>query len=196
MTKRSLFIGPLVGLLLAAPLHSARAEHVRLGGTIALLPIGQLHAEARDTSLTADTAVAVGFGGLFEVPLLTNVAVGFAPRLLLHVRGEDGEGSGKELDLAFRLIGNVPVASAVELYGFAAPGYSIIYVPDWPDGLANPAGFIFGFGAGVGFDLTSQFRLGVELGYQLGAQSVSEGGETLDVESSFLHLGVSAMARL
>jgi hypothetical protein len=195
MTKR-LFVYPLVGVLLAAPLASARAERVRLGGTVALLPIGQAHVEAEGLSESEDTATAVGLGGLVEVQLLTNLAVGFAPRLILNVKGEDGTESGKELDLAFRVIGNVPVGPMVQLYGFAAPGYSVIYIPDWPDELSNPAGFIFGFGGGVGFDINPQFRLAVELGYQIGGQQLSEEGQTVDVEISYLHLGVSAMARL
>lgn len=195
MTKRFL-VYPLVGLFLAAPLASARAERVRLGGTVSILPIGQARLEAQGLSESEDTATAYGLGGLVEVQLLSNLAVGFAPRLILKVQGQDATESGKELDLAVRLIGNLPVGHTVQLYGFAAPGYSIIYIPDWPDELSNPAGFIFGFGSGVGFDINPQFRLAVELGYQLGWQQVSEQGETVDVELSYLHLGLSAMARL
>ena len=195
MPKYSL-VYPLVGLFLAAPLASVRAERVRLGGTVSVLPLGQAHVEGEGLSESEDTATAVGIGGIVEVQLLTNLAIGFAPRLLLNVKGEDGTESGKELDLALRVIGNVPVGRMVQLYGFAAPGYSIIYIPDWPDELSNPAGFIFGFGGGVGFDLNPRFRLAVELGYQLGAQRVTEQGETVDLEISYLHLGVSALARL
>ena len=162
MTKRFV-VYPLVGLFLAAPIASARAERVRLGGTVSLLPIGQAHIEAEGLSQSADTATAVGLGGVVEVQLLTNLAVGFAPRLILNVKGEDATESGKELDLAVRVIGNVPVGGMVQLYGFAAPGYSIIYVPDLPDEISNPAGFILGFGGGVGFDINPRFRLAVEL---------------------------------
>jgi Outer membrane protein beta-barrel domain len=195
MTKRFL-VCSLVGLFLAAPVASARAERVRLGGTVSLLPIGQAQLQAEGVSETADTATAFGLGGVVEVQLLTNLAVGFAPRLLLNVKGEEDTESAKELDLAVRVIGNLPVGGSVQLYGFAAPGYSIIYIPDLPDEITNPAGFIFGFGAGVGFDLNPRFRLATEIGYQLGGQQVSVEDETLDVEISYLHLGVSAMARL
>jgi hypothetical protein len=195
MTKRFV-VYPLVGLFLAAPSADARAERVRLGGTVSLLPIGQAHLEAEGVSESEDTATAVGLGALVELQLLTNLAVGLAPRLILNVKGEDGTDSGQELDLALRVIGNLPVGRMVQLYGFAAPGYSIIYIPDWPDELSNPAGFIFGFGGGVGFDIDRHFRLAVELGYQLGAQQVSVEGQTVDLEISYLHLGVSAMARL
>jgi hypothetical protein len=183
-----------VVLLLAAPLGAARADNLRLGGTVSVLPVGQLHAEAEGFgSQSADTATAVGLGVMFEVQVLTNVAVAVAPRLLLNVKGEDDDQSAKELDLAFRLIGNVPVSRLAQLYGFVAPGYSILYVPDWPDGLDNPAGFVFGLGAGVAFDVNDQLRLAGELGYQFGAQKVSEQGQTLELESSYLHLGFIAM---
>jgi hypothetical protein len=196
MTKR-LLIHSLVGLFfLAAPLASARAERVRLGGTVSLLPIGQAQVEAGEVSESEDTATAVGLGAVVEVQLLTNLAVGFAPRLILNVKGEEATESAKELDLAVRLIGNVPVGEMVQLYGFAAPGYSIIYVPDLPDGISNPAGLILGFGGGVGFDINPRFRLAAELGYQPGEQQISEEGETVDLNISYLHLGVSAMARL
>jgi Outer membrane protein beta-barrel domain len=196
MTRRSLLVYPLAGLFLAASFGSARAERVRLGGTVSVLPLGQIHLEGGGLSESVDTATAFAFGGIAEVQLLTYLAIGFAPRLLFNVKGEDGTESGRELDLALRVIGNVPVGGIVQLYGFAAPGYSVIYVPDWPDELSNPAGFIFGFGGGVGLDLDPRFRLAVELGYQLGGQQVTEQGETLELDISYVHLGVSAMARL
>jgi hypothetical protein len=196
MTKRLLLVYSLATLFLAAPFGSARAERVRLGGTVSVLPIGQARIEANELSASEDTATAYGLGGIVEVQLLTNLSIGFAPRLLLNVKGEDGTDSAKELDLALRVIGQLPISRIAQLYGFAAPGYSILYFPDWPDEVSNPAGFIFGAGGGVGFDLNPQFRLAVELGYQLGAQQVTEQGQTAEVETSFLHLGVSAMARL
>lgn len=196
MTRRSLFICSLVGLFLTGALGSAGAERVRLGATVAMLPIGQAKVEAEGISESADTATAFGLGGVLEVQLLRNLAIGFAPRLLLNVKGEDDEESAKELDLAVRVIGNVAVSPVAQLYGFAAPGYSILYIPEWPEEIDRPAGFIFGFGGGAGFDLDPRFRLAVELGYQLGEQEVTELGETAEIETSFLHLGVSAMARL
>jgi hypothetical protein len=41
MTKRLLFHSLAGFFFLAAPLASARAERVRLGGTVSILPIGQ-----------------------------------------------------------------------------------------------------------------------------------------------------------
>jgi len=196
MSKRTLLVFPLVGLFLAAPVGSARAEHVRVGGTVAVLPLGQARLDGEGVSESADTATAYGFGGIVEVQLLRHLAIGFAPRLLVNVKGEGAPESAKELDLALRVIGNVPVGRIAQLYGFAAPGYSIIYVPDLPDEVGSPAGFIFGIGGGVAFDVGPHLRLAAELGYQLGAQQLTESGQTLDVEIDFLHVGVSAMARL
>jgi hypothetical protein len=193
---RPCLLCPLLTLLLAAPAGPALADHVRVGGTVSILPVGQIHAAAEGFgSDSADTATAVGLGGMVEIQLATNVAVGFAPRLLLNVKGEDGDESAQELDLAVRLIGNAPVGGVTQLYGFVAPGYSILFIPEWPDEVGNPAGFIFGLGGGAAFDLNPQFRLGCELGYQLGWQQVTEQGATLELQTDFLHLGMTAMAR-
>ncbi len=187
---------PLLTLLLAAPAGLARADQVRVGGTVSILPVGQLHASAEGVgSDSVDAATAVGLGGLVEVPLTNNLAVGLAPRLLLNVKGEDGDESARELDLAVRLIGSVPVGGVTELYGFLAPAYSILFIPDWPDGVADPAGLALGLGGGASFDLSPQFRLGGEIGYQLGWQQVTEQSDAIELETDFLHIGVTAMAR-
>lgn len=194
MKTRIVLVSIMVGIALSGSLGSARAERLRVGGSVSVLPVGEIEASVGNQSASADTEMATALGGVIEYQIGPNFAIGFTPRVIFNIKPEDAEESAEELDLVLRLIGNVPVGVNVDLYGFAAPGYSVLYVPDWPDGVDDPAGFLFGLGGGVALDVNPQFRLAAELGYQLGGQEVEVQGRTLDVHTSFLHLGVVAMA--
>jgi hypothetical protein len=195
MKTRIALVGFFAGLSLFVALGSARADRLRIGGSFSIHPVGQIKAGVGDTD-TVDTETAFSLGGALEYQLHPNFAIGVAPRLILNLKAEDSTESAKEFDLALRLVGGAPVAQNIQIYGFGAPGYSMLFPADWPEELDNPAGFIFGLGGGVGFDINPQFRLAGELGYQFGSQQVSEDGVTLDVNTSFFHLGVVAMALL
>lgn len=186
--------GLVAGLSLLVALGSARADRLRVGGSFSMLPIGQIKLSVEGDSDSVDTETAFGFGGNLEYQLHPNFALGFAPRVLLNVKAEDADESAKEVDLALRLIGGAPVAPNIQLYGFGSPGYSMLFLPDNDED--NPAGFIFGLGGGVGFDINPQFRLAGEIGYQFGFQQADVQGITVEVETSFFHLGVVAMAML
>jgi len=193
----SLFSLLFLGLTLPARSVLADVGEVRVGGTVSILPVGELHAEVEDFgSETVDAVTAFGLGGVIEVQILTHLAVGFMPRLLLNVKPEDEDGgSAEELDLLLRLTGFVPVGDTVQLYAFAAPGYSVLFIPDWPGELSNPTGFIFGLGGGTAVDINPRLRLTAELGYQFGNQGLTEQGRSVELETSYLHVGMSAMAR-
>jgi len=185
-----------VALGLACFAFSARAD-TKLGGAVQLLPVGSITAAAGGDSETTDADTAVGLSGFVEFGLGPNLSIGLAPRLLLNVKGESGTESAEQLDLAVRLVAGTAVGTGnTRVYGFIAPGYSVLFIPDWPDGISNPAGLILGFGGGLAFKVQPGLELTTEIGYQLGFQSVTEMGETLDLTTKFLHLGFGVLARL
>lgn len=184
----------LATLALAAP---AAAQSFGVGGGVELVPVGELHVEDDSGSLTVDTETAFALAGRAEFAVNPNFAVAFAPRLVLNLKGEDGTESAKQLDLNVRFVGGAPVGGGTtRLYGYAAPGYSLIFLPDWPDELSNPAGFVLGFGGGAGFRVAPQVEVTAEIGYQLGFQEVSEAGQTVEVSSNLLHVGAGLLMSL
>jgi hypothetical protein len=195
MKTRIVLVSVIVCIALSGSLGSARAERLRVGGSFSVLPVGEIEASVGNQSASADTEMAAALGGVIEYQVGPNFAIGFTPRFIFRIKPEDAEESAEELDLLLRLIGNVPVGVNVELYGFAAPGYSVLYLPDVVGDVDDPAGFLFGLGGGVALDVNPQFRLAAELGYQFGGQEVEVAGQTLDVSTRFLHLGLVAMAR-
>ena len=113
------------------------------------------------------------------------------------MKPDDGDGdAAKELDLRARIGGIAKVADTIRVFGYAAPGYSIIMLPDEADGIDNPAGFVLGFAAGAAFDLAPSTYLSAEIGYQVGYQSTKFLNNDVDFKTNYLHLGVGLGFRL
>jgi Outer membrane protein beta-barrel domain len=118
-----------------------------------------------------------------------NFFIGFGPQFTFNIKGKDSDGdAGKMLDLLLRLGGNANVADTIQLYGYAAPGYSIVMPPQGD----NSKGFVLGFHGGAMFDLAPKFFMNAELGYQFGYQKIKE----FDYKLNYFQIGVGVGARL
>jgi hypothetical protein len=180
----------------AAHAQPAPERRTQLGVAFEILPLGKLTLEAADViSASADTAVAFGVAPAVDFALAPVFSIGLAPRFLFRVRGEGGDESATQLDLRARALLHPRLSPAVRLQAYVAPGYSILYIPDWPDELDRPAGLVLAFGGGLTYDVSQEAFLSFDVGYQLGFQKVSEMGESVDVKTRFLHLGLGAGAR-
>lgn len=169
---------------------------LQAGAGFEILPLGELSFAVDGDSTTADTATAFGLTPFLDYAPVPFFSVGLAPRFLLNVKGKEGDASAKQLDLRVRAMVRLPVARTVRLFGYAAPGYSIIFPPDWPDGVSRPKGFILAFAGGAAFDFSPQGFVSFEIGYQLGWQSLTESGIDFDLSDNYLHLGAAVGARL
>jgi len=172
-----------------------------LGGQLGLSPIGTLKADAFGMSASSDAATAFEVGGRAEYHITPLLAIGFAPSILLNVKSKDADNSGSQLDLPLRLIAGGEVAPKIRVYGFAAPGYTILFPPsDSMGNTTHPSGFMIGFGGGVGYRVAPRFSLNGELGYQFRFISETEslGGQSVDVSAQFNYLTfmVAAVAGL
>jgi len=164
-----------------APL-SARAD-LHLGAQVNVMPVGTIEAGA----ISTDAAVAFGLQGFIDYGLTRNFYIGAAPQLILNVKSKDSDSSAQELDLFGRVMLRLPVAPGIQLFGYLAPGYSVIFVPDKPPGVSNPTGFVLGFAGGISYSFTRELFLAGELGYQIGFQS-TDGN---DFRSRYLHIGLA-----
>jgi hypothetical protein len=205
--NQKILIASLIGsasLLTAAhAAHAAPAGTIELGAQAQVLPLGSVSGNDSDDDLDYSTSFGIQLQGDYFVH--PNVSVGLAPRFILGLKpdvdGYDGD-SASQLDLAARVTGHAPVAPKVDLFGFVAPGYSFVFLPDEanPFEIDNPSGFIVGLGGGASYQVTPSLAIVGELGYTLGFQgsTVELGSESTDVDynSNFLHLGLGVKASI
>ena len=190
---RILTLGALGALFSTAamaqtPLASPTAK-LRLGLDLVPMPFGSAKAHVQGFGdLSNDTAFAFGIMPTADYLLNQYFFIGFAPQLSFNIKGKDANEAGKMLDLLVRVGGNAPIADTVELYGYLAPGYSIVFVPNSD----NSKGFVFGFHGGAIFDLTPTAFLNAELGYQIGFQTY----QSFDYKLSYFQIGLGGGIRL
>jgi hypothetical protein len=180
----------------AAPGRRAldRRPAVRIGGELALLPLGTLSVQVGSDKSSFDSKVTLGVGGVLQIPLNEILTIDFAPRIVFNVKSDDDTDSATELDLRARLTAGGHVAPNTRLYAALEPGYSFLFLPtDPPAGveMSTPSGLTFGVAAGAMFRVSRGVHLTTEIGYQFGFQgtTVSAAGQSVDLDltTSFLH---------
>jgi hypothetical protein len=171
------------------------APKMRLGAQVEILPLGTLEASAGGQSSSTDADIAYGIGATFDYDITPNFSIGAAPRFIFNVNGKDSnDDAGKQLDLRVRATAHFPVAPQIQIYGFVAPGYSIVMLPSGA-GIDDPKGFAIGFGGGLTYDVAPKVFLSGEVGYQLGFQSTKVLDQDLDAKTRYLSIGLGAGAR-
>jgi hypothetical protein len=170
------------------PLADPMAK-LRVGLNLVPMPFGSFKTTLTGSEISIDTAFAFGLMPAIDYLLSTYYFVGFAPQFTFNVNGKDGAGdAAKAVDLLVRLGGNAPVADNIELYGYIAPGYSIVF----PNGGDNPAGFVLGFHGGAILDISPTVFTNLEIGYQVGFQTVNSS----DYKLNYFQIGIGAGFRL
>jgi len=185
--------------------ESVAEPKVWLGGHLGLSPVGTLKAKASaqgsELSDSVDTATAFEVGAQFEFRIMPFLSVGLAPAVLLHIKGQDDKDSASQLDLPLRITAGGNVMPQLRLYGFVAPGYTILFPP--ADDMGNSdrlSGFMVGFGGGVGFKIAPKFAVIGELGYQFRFPSETRMlGTTpvdLQIQANYLTFSLGVVAGL
>jgi hypothetical protein len=192
-----------IGVAMWAPGRAQAQDAVEpalwLGGQLGLSPVGTLKVDAQGASGSADAATALELGGRLEYAVHPMISIGFAPALVFNVKGTNDNTSGSQLDLPLRVHVGGLVAPTVRLYGFAAPGYSILFPPSGGDD-QHPSGFMIGFGGGARIRVAPRFALAGELGYQFRflSETVTALGQRVDVSEqvNYLTFTIAAVAAL
>ncbi len=160
------------------------AEPAKLGVMFSLLPTGTLSGTA-----STDTVFAMAVAPFIDVGINPYVAVGLSPQVIFRVKGDGFTGeSAKEFDLRARVTARAPVSPGVAAFARLSPGYSIIALPSTSSGASaepNPKGMMVDFSVGTEVALVPRLFLTVDLGYQVGFQSNSDG----DLHTRYLHIG-------
>lgn len=145
---------------------------LRLGLNLVPMPFGSFKTTLNSIELSTDTAFAFGLMPAIDYLLTPYFFVGFAPQFTFNVKTKNGnEDAGNAVDLLLRLGGNAPVADNIELYGYLAPGYSIVSSSGGGD---SATGFALGFHGGAILNISPTVFTNFELGYQLGFQTLND----------------------
>jgi hypothetical protein len=184
------------------------SKRVSLGAQIELLPYGQISGGNDSNTINEDAAFAYGVGANLDFHLNRYLSIGLAPRMILNVTTKDQDADQedqdalKQVDARVRVKGTFPVASAIDLYGYVAPGYSWILADDntfGPVHVNDATGLVVAFAAGASVDLTPSFFLNGEVSYQLGFQqsnaSLGPIDGDFDFKSNYLSVAFGAGAR-
>ena len=177
---------------------SAAASDSKMRGGLDLVPtpFGSAKASAGGISATTDLGFAFGLMPFFDYMINNNFFVGIGPTYTLNLKPKSGGGNAaKELDISLRLGGGAPVADKIQIYGYASPGYSIVFPPSGA-GSDKAKGFSVGFHAGGMYDVTPTAFVNLELGYLLGFESISVGGASVDDKFSLFQIGLGGGIRL
>ena len=193
-----------VAASLVAVSTAAHAGGTLVAAELQFLPSGEIHGDVGPFEGTSDTETAFAVAAIADYVVTPNISVGLAPRFLFNIKGEDGDDSGTQIDLPVRLTGRFPVGRKAAVFAYLAPGYSIIFPPDWPEQLDNPAGFVLGGGGGGAFQISRNLAVVGEIGYTKGYQGGTETNSTplgditveWELDTSFFHLGVGIQTAL
>jgi hypothetical protein len=176
------------------------APRFTVGAQLELMPTGSfdisLSGPTGNADASFDTTTAFGVSGVFAYDVTRNLSIGVAPRLIMGVNftvpdATDTGDDAKQFDLRARIAVHGEIAPKLQIYGYAAPGYSWLIPPDDD----NDSGFSIGGGAGASYDVTDAFYVNAELGYQIAYYSDENAGLHADVDVSYLHLGLGGGAR-
>jgi opacity protein-like surface antigen len=181
--------------------ETSAAKKVSVGAQIDLLPAGTLTLDAPGLNVSSDAGFAYGVGLNASYDLTPNISIGLAPRIIFNIVAKDARDDapvGKEYDLRARVTAHFPLIDKLQIFGFAAPGYS--FLTDTNDKTDNPSGFVLAFGGGATYDLAPNLFLTGEVGYQLGFQSVTakdlSGKDiTIDETTDYLSIGLGGGTR-
>jgi hypothetical protein len=192
---------PPAGAVVApAPAAVGAPPQRRIDLGLAFLPMGfgKITAPFGVAEVTGGASFAYGVGLAASYRVIAGLSLGLAPQAIFNVQYKVypsqlmNPGAASEYDLMARVGYTLPIVDTIGLYAEVLPGYSIISLPG-----ATPAkGFVLGAGAGVVMDVTDCVFANVGAGYQVGFQTVSQMGMSVDNTSRYLRVVLGGGVRL
>ncbi|HUQ05664.1 MAG TPA: hypothetical protein VM261_24340 [Kofleriaceae bacterium] len=170
-----------------------------IGASAVLVPSGTLTRSVLLGSQEDSMAVAYGAGLVAERTILPNLSWMLAPRILTNIRGaDDGEGadSSTQLDLRLGMRAHARLRPQIDVFGYGAGGYSIVFLPDDPGDDVYPQGLLVAAGLGLDYRWTGSTTVSLSLGYQLAFQEVEYEGGAVIYKDRLLDVTVGFLAAL
>jgi hypothetical protein len=168
-----------------------RGGPVLVGVAFEVLPAGRFRTGSPAGDSTADADVTTAVAPFLDVPFSPWFELGLSPQIVFKVKGSGANQSATAYDVRARLTARYPASPRTHLFVRLSPGFSYLSLPyALPPDASSPSGFVLDASAGTEVALLPSTVLVVELGYQLGFQTASASGVTVDENFDFLHLGV------
>jgi hypothetical protein len=183
-----------------APAPAAAAADTKFQVGIAFLPmlIGKQKESGTVSGFKIDQSndlkFAYGVGITASYVIIPGLSAGIAPQAIFNVIPKNASGdAAKEFDIMARIAYAYPVIPQLSVGVEVLPGYSIISLPSSMSNqggvkVDNPKGFVIGFGATAAYDINNMFFANLGVGYQMGFQSTSVAGSSVDSKTSFLRI--------
>lgn len=173
------------------PMGSSAPGTIWLGGGLELTAAGNVSA-SDGMGGTASTDLDSAFAFMANIDYQVNdlITLRAMPRYIISIKPQGASDSASAFDL--RVGGTIgkEVAPQARVYGLAALGYASVSFPNMGGTtIPNATGLTLTFGAGGAYTINPTTRLYVELAYEKGFESVSDMGQTVDFNVSWLELG-------
>jgi hypothetical protein len=169
----------------AASGSTTSASKMRLGINLVPMPYGSFNA----LGMSQTSSFAFGVMPAFDYLVHPNFFVGIGPTYTFNVKSKDAPGdAASQLDILLRLGGGAPIAEKLHLFGYLAPGYSIVSPPQGD----SAKGLTVGAHAGAIYELATSLFLNGTLGYQVGMQKVMD----VDLKTNYLQVALGVGMRL
>jgi hypothetical protein len=180
-----------------APAAVGRARRIELGLAFLPMAFGKITSPFGTKEITGGASFAYGGSFALSYRVFAGLSLGFAPQAIFNVQYKVypsqlmAPGAATEYDLLARVGYTIPIVESVAVYAELLPGYSIIALQG-----ASPAkGLMLAMGGGVAMDMTDRVFANIGAGYQVGFQSVSQMGMTLDNNSRYLRVALGGGVR-
>jgi len=152
-----------------------------------LIPAGSLHTNIAGIAADADTQTTVGISGNLDWFVSRYFAFGFAPGVILGLKGTGDTASATQLDLRASVAVGPMAGAGLAVHGYATVGGSWLFLPGNSD---SSSGATLGLGVAARYRIADSEFLTFDVGYQFGSQSMMVQGTDVDLASNVLHLGI------
>ena len=157
-----------------------------VGAGLDMIPGGSMEVQTA-TAGTMGFALAPSAGVSAQLGFRASlISVALVPRYLPSRHAElDPSSTFSQLDLAVRVAGHYAITPELDVFGFVAPGYSVLFTNN--DGAA---GAVLAIGIGAAYAVARHVELDATLAYDYGDQHSNDGALTAPRQLAF-SLGVA-----
>jgi hypothetical protein len=173
------------------------SSRLRLSVNLAPLVTGTIGSDLGAFPNDDDADLAFALAPALDYAVNRILFVGLHPQYVFGVKKQKSRGDATyEINLRARIGAIFPARDKVHLFGYLAPGYSILKPTEDLGDVGRPHGFACAAAIGLLADLTPTVFFSSELGYQRGFQKGDQFGFDYAYETSFVGLGFGVGLRL
>lgn len=154
--------------------------------------LGKYNGSDGGLPFSADAALSYGVALRIGYVVVPGLTIAFAPQGFLNVKPKDQDAAGaRQYDIMARIEYALALADTITVFVDALPGYSLI-VPPHGDMAKGP---VLGIGGGAAIPLSERLFADLDVGYQVGFQSLPAAKLNAETRTRYLRLAIGIGAR-